>query len=65
MKHLSEHTGDVQYQPVAFNADSTFLYYLTDEDYEFLYVKTALFIVRNYRGCRERKMGCIDRSLFS
>ena len=39
VKLLSEHTGDVQYQPVAFNADSTFLYFLTDEDYEFLYIK--------------------------
>ena len=39
VKHLSEHEGDVQYQPVAFNSDSTYLYYLTDEDHEFLYVK--------------------------
>ena len=39
VKHLSDHVGDVQYQPVAFNSDSTYLYYLTDEDYEFLYLK--------------------------
>ncbi|WP_339254458.1 S9 family peptidase [Sporosarcina sp. FSL W8-0480] len=39
VKHLSAHEGDVQYQPVAFDLDSTHLYYLTDEDHEFLYLK--------------------------
>ncbi|MBB4826428.1 dipeptidyl aminopeptidase/acylaminoacyl peptidase [Sporosarcina luteola] len=39
VRHLSEHEGDVQYHPVAFDLDSANLYYLTDEDHEFLYVK--------------------------
>jgi dipeptidyl aminopeptidase/acylaminoacyl peptidase len=36
---LSNHDGDVQYIPVAFNKDSSYLYYLTDEDNEFLHLK--------------------------
>ncbi|WP_317945438.1 S9 family peptidase [Sporosarcina saromensis] len=39
VKHLSEHDGDVHYQPVAFDLDSNFLYFLTDEEHEFLYLK--------------------------
>ncbi|WOV87065.1 S9 family peptidase [Sporosarcina oncorhynchi] len=38
VKHLSEHIGDEQYQPIAFDADSTCIYYLTDKDHEFLYL---------------------------
>lgn len=34
--HLSAHEGDVQFQPVTFDSDSAYLYYLTDEDHEFL-----------------------------
>ncbi len=37
---LSEHTGDVQYQPQYFSADGTELIYLTDEDNEFMYLKS-------------------------
>ncbi|GKV56997.1 peptidase S9 [Sporosarcina sp. NCCP-2222] len=39
VKHVSEHEGDVQFVPVAFDLDSSHVYYLTDEDHEFLYVK--------------------------
>ncbi len=47
VKHLSEHEGDVQFQPVAFNSDSTYLYYLTDEDHEFLYLKRVCLSTGN------------------
>ncbi|SHG65485.1 S9 family peptidase [Ornithinibacillus halophilus] len=36
IEHLSSHEGDVQYIPVEFDATNTYLYYLTDEDNEFL-----------------------------
>jgi dipeptidyl aminopeptidase/acylaminoacyl peptidase len=39
MKHLSPHEGDVQHQPQTFSPDSKNLYYLTDEDSEFTYLK--------------------------
>lgn len=39
MKYLSPHEGDVQYQPQTFSPDSKNLYYLTDEDSEFTYLK--------------------------
>ncbi|MBA7483414.1 Dipeptidyl aminopeptidase BIII [subsurface metagenome] len=39
MKHLSPHEGDVQYQPQTFSPDSKNLYYLTDKDSEFTYLK--------------------------
>ncbi len=39
MKHLSPHEGDVQYRPQTFSPDSKNLYYLTDEDGEFTYLK--------------------------
>lgn len=39
MKHLSPHEGDVQYRPQTFSPDSKNLYYLTDEDSEFTYLK--------------------------
>lgn len=37
--HLTPHEDDIQYIPIAFNKDSTFIYYLTDEKNEFLHVK--------------------------
>jgi len=39
LKHLSPHQGDVNYLPQTFSADSRSLYYLTDEDSEFTYLK--------------------------
>lgn len=39
MKHLSLHEGDVQYRPQTFSSDSKNLYYLTDENSEFTYLK--------------------------
>ncbi|GAA0450043.1 S9 family peptidase [Alkalibacillus silvisoli] len=39
LEHLSPHEGDVQYIPVAFDQTSNYLYYLTDEENEFLYLK--------------------------
>jgi dipeptidyl aminopeptidase/acylaminoacyl peptidase len=38
MKHLTPHTGDINYSPQAFDVDSKYLYYLTDEGSEFQYV---------------------------
>lgn len=35
-KHLTPHTTDAQYQPAAFDPDSKFLYYLTNDGSEFL-----------------------------
>lgn len=39
MEHLSPHEGDVQYIPMAFDAKSLYLYYVTDEENEFLHLK--------------------------
>lgn len=39
LAHLSPHEGDVQYTPQTFSPDSKSLYYLTDEDSEFMYLK--------------------------
>jgi dipeptidyl aminopeptidase/acylaminoacyl peptidase len=38
-KHLSPHEGDVVYNPQTFSPDSKSLYYLTDEESEFTYLK--------------------------
>jgi len=38
MQHLSEHEGDIVYQPVTFSVDSKTLFYLTDENNEFRYL---------------------------
>ncbi|GEN46132.1 S9 family peptidase [Alkalibacillus haloalkaliphilus] len=39
IKHISEHVGDVDYLPVTFDQSSNHLYYLTDENHEFSYLK--------------------------
>ena len=39
LKHLTPHEGDVYYDPQTFNVDSKSLYYLTNEDCEFNYLK--------------------------
>lgn len=39
LKHLSPHEGDVNYFPITFSIDSQSLYYLTDEESEFTYLK--------------------------
>jgi dipeptidyl aminopeptidase/acylaminoacyl peptidase len=39
MIHLSKHEGDIQYNPIAFNQNSTYLYFLTDEENEYLHLK--------------------------
>jgi len=39
MKHLSPHEGDVTFTPLSFSADSKSLYFLTNEDSEFTYLK--------------------------
>lgn len=36
---ITDHTGDIKYIPHTFNADSTALYFTTDEDDEFMYLK--------------------------
>ena len=38
IKLLSEHDGDVTYNPVDFSLDNRYLYYLTDENNEFQYL---------------------------
>lgn len=39
LKHLSPHEGDINYTPQTFSIDSKSLYYLTDEDSEYTYLK--------------------------
>lgn len=39
LKHLSPHQGDVQYAPSSFSPDSKSLYFLTDENGEFMFLK--------------------------
>jgi dipeptidyl aminopeptidase/acylaminoacyl peptidase len=39
LKHLSPHQGDVQYAPSSFSPDSKSLYFLTNEDSEFMFLK--------------------------
>jgi dipeptidyl aminopeptidase/acylaminoacyl peptidase len=39
MKHLTPHEGNVNFRPQTFSADSKDLYFLTDEDSEFTYLK--------------------------
>ena len=39
LKHLTPHEGDINYNPVTFSIDSKGLYYLTDENSEFTYLK--------------------------
>jgi len=38
LSHITPHTGDVNFEPMDFSADSKYLYYLTDRDYEFMYL---------------------------
>jgi dipeptidyl aminopeptidase/acylaminoacyl peptidase len=38
MKHISPHQGEVSYEPADFDADSKYLYYLTDDGEEFKYL---------------------------
>lgn len=39
MEHLTLHEGDINYSPASFSTDSKTLYYLTDENSEFTYLK--------------------------
>jgi len=39
MKHLTPHEGDVTYTPLTFSADSQSLYFLTNENREYSYLK--------------------------
>ena len=39
LKYLTPHEGDIKYFPVSFSIDSKILYYLTDEDNEFTYLR--------------------------
>ncbi|MFD2043431.1 S9 family peptidase [Ornithinibacillus salinisoli] len=39
IEHVSPHDGDTQYTPVAFDKESNYLYFLTDEANEFLHLK--------------------------
>ncbi len=39
MEHLTPHEGDINYSPSSFSTDSKTLYYLTDENSEFTYLK--------------------------
>lgn len=39
LKHLTPHEGDINYTPVTFSNDSGTLYFLTNEDSEFSYLK--------------------------
>lgn len=39
LQNIAPHQEDIQYQPVDFSADCRYLYYLTDQDSEFTYLK--------------------------
>ena len=39
MEYLTPHEGDINYSPASFSVDSKTLYYLTDENREFTYLK--------------------------
>lgn len=39
MEHLTPHEGDINYSPASFSIDSKTLYYLTNENSEFTYLK--------------------------
>jgi dipeptidyl aminopeptidase/acylaminoacyl peptidase len=39
MRHVTPHLGDVVFRPACFDVSSRYLYFVTDEDSEFLYVK--------------------------
>ncbi len=39
IKHLTPHEGDINFAPVTFSVDSKQLYYLTDKESEFTYLK--------------------------
>jgi dipeptidyl aminopeptidase/acylaminoacyl peptidase len=39
LKHLTPHEGEINYMPVEFTVDSKKLYFLTDEESEFIYLK--------------------------
>lgn len=40
LKHITPHEGDINYMPSAFDTESKKLYYLTDENSEFQYLKS-------------------------
>ncbi|MEJ8758403.1 S9 family peptidase [Pontibacter sp. H259] len=40
LKHLSKHTGDIQYRPETFTPDDKQLYFLTNEGQEYMYLKS-------------------------
>lgn len=46
MKHLTPHEGDVNFRPQTFSADSKSLYFLTDKDSEFTYLKRYDILTR-------------------
>ena len=39
LQNIAPHQGDIQYYPVGFSVDCRYLYYLTDQDSEFTYLK--------------------------
>ena len=39
LQHLTPHVGDINYRPQNFSLDSKYLYFLTDEEREFSYLK--------------------------
>ncbi len=39
LQNITPHEGDIQYQPTQFSVDGRYLYYLTDEESEFTYLK--------------------------
>ena len=43
LKHIPPHEGDINYMPSGFTVDSKKLYYLTDEESEFVYLKSYEF----------------------
>ncbi len=64
LKCLSPHTGEINFIPTTFNVGSDILFYLTDEDSEYLYVK-SLDLASGKTEIVERADGDIENMYFS
>jgi dipeptidyl aminopeptidase/acylaminoacyl peptidase len=64
VRHVSPHTGDVQYNPQAFSPDGKYLYYTTDEGSEFAWL-ARYDLATGQRDTVERPGWDVDLAYFS
>lgn len=64
VRHVSAHTGDVQYNPQAFSPDGNYLYYTTDEGSEFAWL-ARYDLATGQRDTVERPGWDVDFAYFS